>query len=70
MCFQRECVRKYDEGVYELFNKAFEQLPVAAVLNGGVFVVHGGVDEGVSVEALEAIPRQKCAPDEEGAPTG
>jgi hypothetical protein len=34
---------------------------VASVLNGQVFVVHGGVDEGVSVDALNAIPRQKRA---------
>jgi len=57
--FQRECTRKYDDGIYDLFNDAFEQLPLGAVLNGKVLVLHGGIDDEMSVADLEGAPRTK-----------
>ena len=34
--FQQECTTKYDKDVYELFNEAFAQLPIATVVNDKV----------------------------------
>jgi len=55
--FQRECTTKYDQSVYDLFNDAFEQLPLATVINDKVLVLHGGIDDQWSVEDLNKAPR-------------
>ena len=55
--FQQECLRKYDRSVYELFNVAFTHLPIGAILNGAVLVVHGGIDNELELEKLREAPR-------------
>ncbi len=57
--FQRECTRKYSAATYDLFNQVFEWLPLATIINDEVFVVHGGVDDGVSVDNLNDVPRNE-----------
>jgi hypothetical protein len=36
---------------------AFAQLPVGAIVNGTVLVVHGGIDTKVTLEKLRTAPR-------------
>jgi len=56
--FELECKRKYDSAMCDLFGKAFDHLPIATVVNKKVFVVHGGVDDELTVEKLKAVPRK------------
>ena len=48
-------------GRYEAFNVAFAQLPVGAIVNGTVLVVHGGIDTKVTLEKLRTAPRAEYA---------
>lgn len=48
--FQRECTQKYDQEIYEQFNAVFENLPLATLLNDKVLVLHGGVDDELSLK--------------------
>ena len=59
--FENECVLKYpsDSEMHEKFVNTFAWLPLATIVNGRVFVVHGGVDENLTVEALEGAPRSE-----------
>ena len=41
--FRDECLRKYDVEVYDAFNDAFDQMPVAAIVNNDYFCMHGGI---------------------------
>lgn len=41
--FEGEIKHKYDDQVMKLFTKLFQSLPLAAVLEAKVFVVHGGL---------------------------
>jgi len=47
--------------VYEEVNKVFDRLPLAAVIAGDIFCVHGGIPrpvEGMSeIEAIQAVPK-------------
>ena len=46
--------RKYDATLFMMFAQLFEVLPIATVVSGKVFVVHGGLyrREGVQVLLL------------------
>lgn len=57
--FQSECCSKYDEVTFGMFSEVFQHLPLFAVVNNSVFVVHGGIfhDEQVTLEDLDAIDR-------------
>ena len=55
--FQQECQQKYDKALYEAFNAAFSQLPIGVVVNGAILVVHGGIDNKVTLESMRAAPR-------------
>jgi len=57
--FQQECTAKYDKDVYEQFNEAFAQLPIASVVNEKIIVLHGGVDDDVDMAALATVPRSE-----------
>ena len=48
--FQQECTTKYDKDVYELFNEAFAQLPIASVINEKARRAH-------PVRTIPAAPR-------------
>jgi len=41
--FRDQCLKAYDEEVYEYFSETFEELPVAAVVNNNFLAVHGGI---------------------------
>lgn len=65
--FEGEVLHKYDDKVYEMFTAVFQALPLAAVLGGKVFVVHGGIfsTDGVTLADIEKINRF-CEPPEGG----
>ncbi|KAF8811200.1 Metallo-dependent phosphatase [Phlegmacium glaucopus] len=41
--FKRECLHKYSETIYEACIRSFCSLPVAALVDGRFFCVHGGI---------------------------
>lgn len=41
--FRDECLKKFDIEVYDTFNEAFDQMPVAAIINSDYFCMHGGI---------------------------
>mmetsp|Transcript_57517 Transcript_57517/g.148448 ORF Transcript_57517/g.148448 Transcript_57517/m.148448 type:complete len:308 (+) Transcript_57517:3-926(+) len=57
--FQAEAKLKYSEAIFRLFSEAFRSLPLATVVNGSVFVVHGGLSElpGLRLDHIEAVER-------------
>lgn len=65
--FAGEVRHKYDDAVMRLFTEVFNWLPVAAVLQDSVFVVHGGLssaDDGqVSLQMIEDLPRNREPPE-------
>merc|ERR1712039_120398 len=65
--FEGEVKAKYDAGLYLLFCKAFDLLPLCHVLNSRVFVVHGGLfsEDGITLDDIRRIDR-KGEPDDEG----
>mmetsp|Transcript_35588 Transcript_35588/g.36292 ORF Transcript_35588/g.36292 Transcript_35588/m.36292 type:complete len:688 (+) Transcript_35588:83-2146(+) len=57
--FQGECCEKYDETTFGMFSELFQQLPLVAVVNDAVFVVHGGLFHAndVTLEEINRIDR-------------
>lgn len=51
--FREECIRKYDLDVYDMVMEAFDQLPIAAVVNNDYFCMHGGISPHLN--AIEEI---------------
>jgi serine/threonine-protein phosphatase 5 len=64
--FQGEVVAKYSETVYEVFAEVFCWLPLAALINGKVLVVHGGLfsKDGVTLDDINKINRNREPPDD------
>ncbi|KEG11408.1 putative serine/threonine protein phosphatase 2B catalytic subunit A2 [Trypanosoma grayi] len=61
--FQEECLRKYDDQVYQAIMEAFDCLPLAAVVNKQFFCVHGGLSPDVSsVNHIQLIHRFREPP--------
>lgn len=65
--FEGEVRSKLSETFVELFSEVFCCLPLAHVINGRVFVVHGGLFsvDGVKLSDIKSIDRF-CEPPEEG----
>ncbi|KAJ3342271.1 hypothetical protein HDU93_002744 [Gonapodya sp. JEL0774] len=60
--FEGEVKSKYSDLAFRFFSEVFEALPVAHVVGGKIFVVHGGLsregeDKGVKLEDLQKLPR-------------
>ncbi len=57
--FEGEVRHKYDSRVMDAFTEVFNVLPLAHVVGGKVFVVHGGLfsKEGVTLDELRKLPR-------------
>ncbi|MCF8884293.1 MAG: metallophosphoesterase [Nitrososphaerota archaeon] len=54
---------KYDLELYELFARLFSKLPYAALINGKVFTVHGGIAEGLKkIDQVNSIPKGELDP--------
>lgn len=55
--FEGEVKHKYDDNVMKLFTKLFQCLPLAAVLENKVFVVHGGLStNGTTYGEGDSLP--------------
>ena len=65
--FEGEILHKYDILVYNLFSEVFSWLPLAAVIQDSIFVVHGGLstkdDGNFLLEEIENIDRGKEPPE-------
>lgn len=57
--FEKECMQKYGDDMHERFVSTFAWLPLGTIVNGKVFVVHGGVDDNLTLADLEAAPRSE-----------
>jgi len=57
--FEGEVKHKYDNTIFELFLEVFQELPLASVIGGKVFVTHGGIpSEGTTtLSNIRDIPR-------------
>lgn len=60
--FYSECEVIYPKtDIYEVYMRAFDQLPLAATINNRIFCIHGGLVPGfTSVEQLEQIQKLSC----------
>ena len=63
--FEGEVLHKYDAATMELFTEVFQALPLAAVVEGAVFVTHGGLftADGVTLADIERLDRFREPPE-------
>ena len=59
--FQRECYTKYDDVTFGMFVEVFNQLPLFSLVNGAIFVVHGGLfhSADLTLSELNEIKRDE-----------
>ncbi|TPX15165.1 uncharacterized protein E0L32_004723 [Thyridium curvatum] len=59
--FEGECKAKYSERVFKLFSESFSALPLATLIGGKYFVLHGGLfsDDNVTLDDIRKIDRHK-----------
>ncbi|BFI24353.1 serine/threonine-protein phosphatase 5 [Marchantia polymorpha subsp. ruderalis] len=64
--FDGEVKTKFNDTMSEMFTEVFCCLPLANVINGKIFVVHGGLfsSDGVKLSDIRAINRFREPPDE------
>ena len=56
--FKNEMFEKYDNETFNYFNKVFDTLPLAAIINNKIFVCHGGLSENImSLDEINSIDR-------------
>lgn len=61
--FKEECLHKYNEAVYDAFQYCFDALPLAAMVNGNILCVHGGLSPDVkNVDDINLIDRFREPP--------
>ncbi|WP_406661474.1 metallophosphoesterase [Methanolobus sp. ZRKC3] len=46
-----------DDNIFTLVNRTFEKMPIAAVVNGSIFCVHGGIANPI---CLDLIKKEDC----------
>ena len=63
--FYEECKRRYDKKIWKLFSETFNYLPVAAIIEGKIFCIHGGLSPKlVSLDQIQKIQRPTEIPDD------
>ena len=66
--FEGEVLFKYDKHVMDYFTGVFNNLPLAAVIQDKVFVVHGGLstkgDAPLTLDEVRCLPRNKEPPED------
>jgi len=64
--FRGEVEAKYNKKVFELFTEVFNWLPLSAVINKKVIVVHGGLfsKDGVTLDDIKKIDRNRQPPED------
>jgi serine/threonine-protein phosphatase 2B catalytic subunit len=61
--FRQECLYKYDQEIYDIFMDSFDLMPLACVINGKFFALHGGISPELrSVDDLKRLDRFKEPP--------
>jgi len=56
--FYDECKRRCSLKIWKVFTDVFDCLPIAAIVAGKIFCVHGGLSrELISMDSIRAIPR-------------
>ncbi|KAJ6217351.1 hypothetical protein RDWZM_008508 [Blomia tropicalis] len=70
--YKRECVTKYGEEygikIWELTNKIFDKLPVAAVVDDAIYCAHGGIPRSAqTISQINQIKRELVNPEVESA---
>lgn len=65
--FETEVLEKYNTDVFYELSKSFGLLPLAALVNKKIFVVHGGMswEDGIKLSDIAAIDRKKEVPPED-----
>ncbi|ULU11462.1 hypothetical protein L3Y34_015121 [Caenorhabditis briggsae] len=62
--FFGECSRRYSERVYEVFQLAFNVMPLTAIVNKRIMCMHGGISEELyDMKQLDALKRPLDTPD-------
>jgi serine/threonine-protein phosphatase PP1 catalytic subunit len=63
--FYDECKRRYSVRLWRIFSDCFNWLPVAALVDGRILCVHGGISPHLrSLEQIRDMPRPCDVPDE------
>jgi len=63
--FYDECKKRYDKKIWKLFSDTFNYLPIAAIIEGKIFCIHGGLSPKLfSLEQIQTIKRPTEIPDD------
>lgn len=63
--FKNECLTRYSNGIYTLFNSVFEWMPLTAIVEKTILCVHAGISPHLKhVDDLKKIQRPLEIPDE------
>lgn len=63
--FYDECKRRYNVRLWRTFTDCFNSLPVAAIVDGKIFCMHGGLSPGLShMDQIKRLPRPANVPDQ------
>jgi serine/threonine-protein phosphatase 5 len=59
--FEGECRAKYNDRVFKLFSESFSALPLATLIGGKYFVLHGGLfsDDNITLDDVRKLDRFK-----------
>jgi serine/threonine-protein phosphatase PP1 catalytic subunit len=61
--FYAECVAHYDADVWEGFSSVLDCLPLAAIVDGKIFCVHGGISPDLdSLDRIRRVARPAAVP--------
>jgi serine/threonine-protein phosphatase PP1 catalytic subunit len=63
--FYDECKNRYDKKIWKSFSETFNYLPIAAIIEGKIFCIHGGLSPKLfSLGQIQTIQRPTEIPDE------